>query len=151
MGRGAVKIHQASYDPSVAGLRDAMSHNDFDDAWAEGAALTTAEHQLRAARSRRTQTRVQRLGVSHPGRIRCRPVGHRRAWQQGHRCTTLLLTSDRASHLTHAYTKLGLTPHVQLAQEQHATLTQAFLSGAIVHYRTVLGSATKMRKTRPPS
>ena len=43
MGRGAVKIHQASYDPSVAGLRDAMSHNDFDDAWAEGAALTTAE------------------------------------------------------------------------------------------------------------
>lgn len=58
MGRGAVEIHQASYDPSVAGLRDAMSHNDFDDAWAHGAALTTAEASATRERGRGERKRA---------------------------------------------------------------------------------------------
>ncbi len=126
MGRGAVEIHQASYDPSVAGLRDAMSHNDFDDAWAQGAALTTAE-----ASATRERGRGERKRASSGWESLTRPNSMSSGWSPTGLATrtsltTLLLTSDRASHLTHAYTKLGLTPHVQLAQEPHATLTQAF-------------------------
>jgi hypothetical protein len=42
---GAVrfKIYDAGYDASVAALRDALGEQDFDSAWAEGAAMSTEE------------------------------------------------------------------------------------------------------------
>ncbi|MFD4365876.1 ATP-binding protein [Rhodococcus sp. NPDC058521] len=35
------EIHRAGYEASVARLREAMGHKEFDHAWAEGAALST--------------------------------------------------------------------------------------------------------------
>ena len=36
------KIYAAGYQASVTALRDALGENDFDAAWAEGAALVAA-------------------------------------------------------------------------------------------------------------
>jgi hypothetical protein len=51
---GAVryKIWDASYQASVAALRDAMGEKDFDSAWAEGATLPTEEAIAYAQRGR---------------------------------------------------------------------------------------------------
>jgi hypothetical protein len=43
MGAVRFKIYDARYDASVAALRDVMDSKDFDNAWAEGAALSTEE------------------------------------------------------------------------------------------------------------
>ena len=51
---GAVrfKVWDAGYEASVAALRDAMGEQDFDAAWAEGAALSTEEAIAYAQRGR---------------------------------------------------------------------------------------------------
>ena len=55
--------------PAVAALRDALGENDFDAAWAEGAALSIEEATAYALTgSRRTQARDQRLGFADPRR-----------------------------------------------------------------------------------
>ena len=43
MGAVRFKIYDAGYEASVAALRDALDDNEFDFAWAEGAALSTEE------------------------------------------------------------------------------------------------------------
>src|SRR5262249_53225535 len=52
--RGAVrfKVFDAGYEASVAALRDAMGEQDFDAAWAEGAAMSTEEAIAYAQRGR---------------------------------------------------------------------------------------------------
>ena len=52
MGAVRFKVYDAGYEASVAALRDAMSENDFDTAWAEGAALSTEEAIAYAQRGR---------------------------------------------------------------------------------------------------
>ena len=52
MGAVRFKVYDAGYEASVAALRDAMSENDFDTAWAEGAALSTEEAVAYAQRGR---------------------------------------------------------------------------------------------------
>jgi hypothetical protein len=49
------------------GVADTLE-NDFESAWAEGAALSTQEAIVRAARARRTQAGDQQLGLTHPDR-----------------------------------------------------------------------------------
>jgi hypothetical protein len=43
MGAVRFKVYDAGYEASVTALREAMGDNDFESAWAEGAALSTEE------------------------------------------------------------------------------------------------------------
>ena len=52
IGSVRFKIYEAGYEASVAALRDALGEQDFDDAWAEGAALSTEEAITYAQRGR---------------------------------------------------------------------------------------------------
>jgi hypothetical protein len=62
MGVVRFKVHQAGYEASVTGLRDAMGQNEFDNAWAEGAALTTEEAISYAQRGRGERKRASAAG-----------------------------------------------------------------------------------------
>jgi hypothetical protein len=46
------KIYDADYEASIAALRDALGDNEFEAAWAEGAALSTEEAIASAQRGR---------------------------------------------------------------------------------------------------
>ena len=51
-GEVRFQIYQAEYEASVQSLRNAMDNNDFDVAWADGAALSTEEAIAYAQRGR---------------------------------------------------------------------------------------------------
>src|SRR6185312_7138672 len=112
------KVHDAAVDAAIAASRDALGDTDFDAAWAEGEALSTDEaiayvQRRRGGRKRPssgwasltpTELDVVRLVSEGLGN---KDIGAR------------LFMSPRTvqTHLTHVYTKLGLTSRVQLAQE----------------------------------
>ena len=111
-------IYQADYDGWVSALRDAMGQNDFDAAWAEGAALSTEEAIAYARRGRgerkRPSTGWAALTPAELDVVRLVSEG------LGNKdIATRLFISPRTveTHLTHVYTKLGLVSRVQLAQE----------------------------------
>jgi hypothetical protein len=52
MGAVRFKVWDASYEASVAAVRDALGEQDFDATWAEGAALSTEEAIAYAQRGR---------------------------------------------------------------------------------------------------
>jgi predicted ATPase/class 3 adenylate cyclase/DNA-binding CsgD family transcriptional regulator len=112
------KVHQAGYESSVAALRDAMEDQDFDAAWAEGAALSTEEAIAYAQRGRGERKRPNSGWASlTPAehdvvRLVCDGLPNKDI-------ATRLFVSPRTvqAHLTHVYTKLGLTSRVQLVQE----------------------------------
>lgn len=58
MGQVRFKVHQADYEASITALREMMGNNDFDTAWAEGAALTTEEAVGYARRGRGERKRA---------------------------------------------------------------------------------------------
>jgi predicted ATPase/class 3 adenylate cyclase/DNA-binding CsgD family transcriptional regulator len=112
------KVHQAGYEASIAGLREAMGQNDFDAAWAEGAALTTEEAIGYAQRGRGEHKRAssgwESLTPAELDVVRLVTEG-----LANKDIAARLFLSPRTvqAHLTHVYTKLGLTSRVQLAQE----------------------------------
>jgi predicted ATPase/class 3 adenylate cyclase/DNA-binding CsgD family transcriptional regulator len=112
------QIHQAGYEVSVATLREAMGENDFESAWAEGAALSTEEAIAYAQRGRGERKRpASGWGALTPTE---RDVVQLVSEGLGNNdIATRLFVSPRTvqTHLTHVYTKLGLTSRVQLAQE----------------------------------
>jgi predicted ATPase/class 3 adenylate cyclase/DNA-binding CsgD family transcriptional regulator len=117
---GAVrfKIYDAGYEASVKRLRSAMDDNEFDSAWAEGAALSTDEAIAYARRGRGQRKRP----TSGWGSLTPTERDVVRLVSEGlanNDIAARLFVSPRTvqTHLTHVYTKLGLTSRVQLAQE----------------------------------
>jgi len=111
-------MHQAAYDSSVAAVRNAMGEADFDSAWTEGAALSIEEAIAYAQRGRGERKRPASGWASlTPAELDVvRPVSE---GLPNNDIATRLFVSPRTvqSHLTHVYTKLGLSSRVQLAQE----------------------------------
>jgi predicted ATPase/DNA-binding CsgD family transcriptional regulator len=118
MGAVRFKIYDADYHASVASLRDAMGDSDFDSAWAEGAALSVEEAIAYAQRGRGQRKRPTSgwASLTPTERDVVRLVSEGLA---NNDIATRLFVSPRTvqTHLTHVYTKLGLTSRVQLAQE----------------------------------
>jgi DNA-binding CsgD family transcriptional regulator len=118
MGAVRLKVYDAAYEASVAALRDAMGEEDFDSAWAEGAAMSTEEAIAYAQRGcgerKRPASGWASLTPTELDVVRLVSEG------LGNKdIATRLFVSPRTvqTHLTHVYTKLGLTSRVQLAQE----------------------------------
>jgi len=118
MGAVRFKVYDAGYEASVATVRDALGERDFDAAWAEGAALSTEEAIAYAQRGHAERKRPTSGWASlTPAeldvvRLVSEGLGNKDI-------ATRLFVSPRTvqTHLTHVYTKLGLTSRVQLAQE----------------------------------
>jgi predicted ATPase/class 3 adenylate cyclase/DNA-binding CsgD family transcriptional regulator len=110
-------IYQAGYEESVTRLRDAMGEKDFDSDWAEGSSLSIQEAIAYAQRGRGWRKRPATGWLSlTPTEIDVvRLVGKGLANKD---IATRLFVSPRTvqTHLTHVYTKLGITSRVQLAQ-----------------------------------
>jgi predicted ATPase/class 3 adenylate cyclase/DNA-binding CsgD family transcriptional regulator len=117
-GEVRFQIYQSGYQALVAALRNAMRDADFQAAWAEGAALSTDEAIAYAQRGRGERKRPARGWAS----LTPAELDVVRLIQDGlanNDIATRLFVSPRTvqSHLTHVYTKLGLSSRVQLAQE----------------------------------
>jgi DNA-binding CsgD family transcriptional regulator len=112
------KIFDAFFELPLAALRDALGEKDFESAWAEGAALSTDE-AIAYARRRRGERKRPSSGwasLTPTERDVVRLVSEGLA---NNDIATRLFVSPRTvqTHLTHVYSKLGLTSRVQLAQE----------------------------------
>jgi DNA-binding CsgD family transcriptional regulator len=118
MGVVRYAIHQDSYQTSVSALRAALDENDFDAAWAEGAALSTEEVIAYTQRGRGQRKRPASGWTSltpaerDVARLVCEGLANKEI-------ATRLFVSPRTvqAHLTHIYTKLGISSRVQLVQE----------------------------------
>jgi predicted ATPase/class 3 adenylate cyclase/DNA-binding CsgD family transcriptional regulator len=118
MGAVRFKVWDAGYEASVAVVRNALGETDFDAAWAEGTALSTEEAIAYAQRGRGQRKRPTSgwASLTPTERDVVRLVSEGLA---NNDIATRLFVSPRTvqTHLTHVYTKLGLTSRVQLAQE----------------------------------
>jgi predicted ATPase/class 3 adenylate cyclase/DNA-binding CsgD family transcriptional regulator len=117
-GEVRLPIYQSVYDASVEALRKALDDNDFDAAWAEGAAMSTEQAIAYAQRGRGERKRPSSGWASlTPAE---RDVVQLVSEGLGNKdIAARLFVSPRTvqSHLTRVYTKLGLSSRVQLAQE----------------------------------
>jgi predicted ATPase/class 3 adenylate cyclase/DNA-binding CsgD family transcriptional regulator len=117
---GAVrfKVWDADYQESVAVSRNALDDNDFNAAWAEGAALSTEEAIAYTQRGRGERKRPATgwASLTPTERDVVRLVTEGLANKD---IATRLFVSPRTvqTHLTHVYTKLAVTSRVQLVQE----------------------------------
>ena len=117
-GEVRYQVYQAGYEASVAAARNTMGEQDFDAAWAEGAAMSNEEAIAYAQRGRGERKRPASgwASLTPAERDVVKLVSEGLANKD---IATRLFVSPRTveTHLTHVYTKLGLSSRVQLAQE----------------------------------
>jgi predicted ATPase/class 3 adenylate cyclase/DNA-binding CsgD family transcriptional regulator len=112
------KVWDAGWQASVVTLRNTLDNNNFRSAWAEGAALSVDEAIAYARRGRGKRKRPtsgwDSLTPTELDVVRLVSEG-----LSNNDIATTLFVSPRTvqTHLTHVYTKLGLTSRVQLVQE----------------------------------
>ncbi len=116
-------IYRDWYEAAVAAMREAMGADDFDAAWAEGAALSLDEAVAYAQRGRGERKRPSSGWASlTPAELDVvRLVGEGLPNKE---IAARLFISPRTvqAHLTHVYTKLDVGSRVQLAKEASARL-----------------------------
>jgi DNA-binding CsgD family transcriptional regulator len=112
------KVLDESDETAIAAVREALGENDFETAWAEGAALSIEEATAYAIRGRGERKRAT-SGWASLTRAELDVVKHVAEGLGNKEVAARLFVSPRTvqAHLTHIYTKLGLTSRVQLAQE----------------------------------
>ncbi len=118
IGMVRFKVLEADDEATIAALRDTLGQNDFDTAWAEGAALSLEEAVAYAQRGRGERKRAS-SGWASLTRAELDVVKLVSEGLGNKDVAARLFVSPRTvqAHLTHVYTKLGLTSRVQLAQE----------------------------------
>ncbi|MDQ1476412.1 MAG: hypothetical protein QOE62_1641 [Actinomycetota bacterium] len=118
MGLVRFAIHQRAYDATVENLRNTLGNSDFDAAWAAGAALSLEDAISYAQRGRGERTRAASGWESLTPAER-EVVSLVTEGLPNKDIAARLFVSPRTvqSHLTHVYTKLGLTSRVQLVRE----------------------------------
>ncbi len=118
MGGVRLPVYTTGYDEAVAVVRGALGDDDFDAAWAEGAAMSNQEaiaYVQRGRGERRrpasgweslTPTEHEVVGLVSEG------LGNKDVAER-------MFISPRTvqTHLTHVYAKLGLESRIQLVQE----------------------------------
>ena len=118
MGAVRFKVFDEDHEACVSATRAALGDHDCDEAWAEGAELSTEEAIAYAHRGRGERKRPEKgwASLTPTERDVIRLVGEGLANKE---IAARLFVSPRTveSHLTHVYTKLGLSSRVQLAQE----------------------------------
>jgi DNA-binding CsgD family transcriptional regulator len=118
MGAVRFKIHDASCQASAAALRNAMGQPDFEAAWAEGAALSTDEAVAYAQRGRGQRKRpTSGWGSLTPTELDVVWLVSEGLANQDIAIRLFVSPRTVQTHLTHVYTKLGLSARVQLVQE----------------------------------
>ncbi len=112
------KVYDDAYATAVDSVRDALGDSDFESAWAEGAAMSTLEAIAYARRGHGGRKRPASgwAALTPTERDVVRLVSDGLA---NNDIATRLFVSPRTvqSHLTHVYSKLGVSSRVQLAQE----------------------------------
>jgi DNA-binding CsgD family transcriptional regulator len=118
MGMVRFKIFDEGDEATIAALRKALGKNDFTTAYAEGAALSIPQAIAYALRGRGERKRVS-SGWSSLTRAELDVVKLVSEGLGNKEVAARLFVSPRTvqAHLTHVYTKLGMTSRVQLAQE----------------------------------
>jgi DNA-binding CsgD family transcriptional regulator len=118
IGEVRFRIYDASYEASVAALRVALGEKDFVSAWAEGAGLSIEEAIAYAQRGRGQRKRPT-SGWAALTPTELDVVGLVSEGLANNDIAARLFVSPRTvqTHLTHVYTKLGLTSRVQLVHE----------------------------------
>ncbi len=117
-GISRFKIFEADHVTRLAGVRDSLGEDDFQAAWDEGATLTIEEAIAYVGRGRGERRRPTKGWDSLTPteldviRLACDGLGNKQI-------ATRLFVSPRTvqAHLSHVYSKLGVTSRVQLAQE----------------------------------
>jgi DNA-binding CsgD family transcriptional regulator len=112
------KIFDDAYTTGVNSVRDELGDSDFESAWAEGAAMSKQEAIAYARRGHGQRKRpTSGWGALTP--TECDVVRLVSEGLANKDIATRLFVSPRTvqSHLTHVFTKLGLSSRMQLVQE----------------------------------
>jgi len=111
-------VYSIGYDAAVAATREALGESDFDAAWTEGAAMSTADAIAYAQRGRGERKRPA-SGWASLTPTECEVVRLVAEGLGNKDIAERLFISPRTvqTHLTHIYAKLNLTSRIQLVQE----------------------------------